>query len=191
MGPEMIIPIVLLLIAVPSAFVWARRLKTGAGSSVASPPPPSARLTSNALRALPSPPWRVIHEIATDKLGGIDHVLIGPPGIYAVETSMDPLPDVADPDPHAIARVAIARGPLDDALHGCAMTSSALVSVHWGTGNDPAAGVARDVLPGAIAVDGRRITEWADSLGAALTPAQVDLAWQTVATAIGRPDPLA
>ena len=41
-------------------------------------------------------------------------------------------------------------------------------------------------------VDGRRITEWTGGLpSGALTPAQVDLAWQTVVTSIGRPDPLA
>jgi hypothetical protein len=42
------------------------------------------------------------------------------------------------------------------------------------------------------AVNGRSLQEWADSLKQqALTPAQVDLAWQTVLTSIGRPDPLA
>jgi len=40
------------------------------------------------------------------------------------------------------------------------------------------------------------VREWADNAAAGrdgppLSPAQVDLAWQTVVTAIGRPDPLA
>ena len=47
-----------------------------------------------------------------------------------------------------------------------------------------------DRLPGEL--DGRAIGTWVDSLpDDALTPAQVDLAWQTVLTSIGRPHPLA
>ena len=38
---------------------------------------------------------------------------------------------------------------------------------------------------------GRALTDWTASLDQhTLTPAQVDLAWQTITTAIGRPDPL-
>jgi hypothetical protein len=50
-------------------------------------------------------------------------------------------------------------------------------------------------MPGVTVVDGRRLGDWAEAAsvrrdGPPLTPAQVDLAWQTVVTAIGRPDPL-
>ncbi len=191
MGPRIIVPIILLLIIVPIGFAWARRLKSGASAELEAVPPPSARLTSNALRSLPAPPWRVVYEIASDKLGGVEHVLIGPPGIYAMQTSMDPLPGPSEPDPRAIGRAAIARGPLDDALRRCAMTSTALVTVHWGVGQDGPPGPSVEVVPGALAVDGRRIAQWTESLPTALSPAQVDLAWQTVLTSIGRPDPLA
>jgi hypothetical protein len=187
-----IIPVVVLLVVVPVVFTWARRLKTGAGAPVEFAPPPSARLTSNALRAVPSPPWRVVYEIAPDKLGGAQHVLIGPGGVFAVQTSMDPVPSgAAEPaDPHEIGRVAIARGPLDDALRRCAMSSTALVTIHWGVGTAGGAPVV-DVVPGAVAVDGRHVEAWAAGLTPTLGTAQVDLAWQTVTTAIGRPDPLA
>jgi hypothetical protein len=53
------------------------------------------------------------------------------------------------------------------------------------------AGATVDVLPGLTAVDGRSLDAWASGRPATLTQAQVDLAWQTVLTAIGRPDPLA
>ena len=68
------------------------------------------------------------------------------------------------------------------------MSSDRLVHVHWGA----AAGseIAVDVMPGLVAVDGRQLATWADGSRSRLTPAQVDLAWQTVTTAIGRPDPL-
>jgi hypothetical protein len=102
---------------------------------------------------------------------------------------------IADPDPRAVAAAAIRRGGLDDALRRCAMTSDRLITMHWGT-NDGAAPISVDVMPGASAVDGRHVRDWADRAaterdGQPLSPAQVDLAWQTVVTAIGRPDPLA
>ena len=193
MGPEIIIPLILLAIIVPTVLTWAKRnLRDPAkeGASAASEPAPGGRLTSAALRDLPSPPWRVVYEIADDKLGGVEHVLIGPSGVFAVRTSMDPMPagPPADPSPTEIAQPAIVRSELDDALRRCAMESDLLVRVHWGTG--PEGPAAIDTLPGSIAVDGRRIEEWADALDDRLTSAQVDLAWQTVTTAIGRPDPL-
>ena len=192
MGPGIIVPLVLVAIAVPVGLTWARRTFKQHPSASEPDHDPRVRLTSNALRALPVPPWRVVYEIAHEKLGGIEHVLIWPGGIYAMRTSMDPLPAaVADPDPHDVGRAAIARGPLDDALRRCAMSSTTLITVHWGV-NPDGAPAARETLPGSTGVDGRRIAEWTDGLpGAALTPAQVDLAWQTVVTSIGRPDPLA
>lgn len=190
MGPGIIIPLAILAIVVPLVFNWARKTFKAGASAVVAAPPPSARLTSNALRELPIPPWRIVPEIAADKLGGIEHVLIGTGGVFAVETSLDPLPEpAADATPHQVAQVAIRRGALDDALRRCAMTSDRLITVHWGTGGVPQPSV--DVLPGLTAVDGRSLTAWAASLPAVLTPAQVDLAWQTVVTSIGRPDPLA
>ena len=196
MGPGIVIPVVLVAVVVPIGFVWARRRfkQPGAASEELSSAP-AARLTSNALRALESPPWRVVYEINHERMGGVEHVVIGPAGIFAVTTSMDPMPaPVIDPDPHAVAAAAIMRGGLDDALRRCAMTSDRLITIHWGA--NAAARISVDVLPGAAAVDGRRVREWAAGVaarrdGPPLSPAQVDLAWQTVVTAIGRPDPLA
>ena len=85
------------------------------------------------MRTLESPPWRIVYEISPDRLGGVEHVLIGPAGIFAIVTSMDPMPPAGRrPDPHAVAAAAILRGALDDALRRCAMTSDRLVTVHWG-----------------------------------------------------------
>jgi hypothetical protein len=197
MGPGIIIPVLLVAIVVPVAFVWARRRfkeQTNIGGEL--PTAPAVRLTSNALRGLESPPWRVVYEIAPDRMNGVEHVIIGPAGVYAIETSMDPLPQpIADADPHAVAAAAIVRGGLDDALGRYAMASDRLVRVHWGAN---AAGTPASVewMPGVTAVDGRRVAEWAAAAttgrdGPPLSPLQVDLAWQTVVTAIGRPDPLA
>lgn len=197
MGPGIIIPVLLVAVIVPLAFVWARRrFKEPGAIADELPTAPAARLTSNALRALESPPWRVVYEIGHERMDGVEHVLIGPAGIFAVVTSMDPMPrPIADPDPHAVAAAAIKRGGLDDALRRCAMTSDRLITIHWGA-NEAAAPISVESLPGSTAVDGRRVRDWADAAvagrdGPPLSPAQVDLAWQTVLTAIGRPDPLA
>jgi hypothetical protein len=197
MGPGILIPVLLLVVVVPVGFVWARRRFKEQGSVGGElPSAPAIRLTSKALRTLESPPWRVVYEIGPDRMDGVEHVLIGPAGIFAIVTSMDPMPRaVADPDPYAVAAAAIKRGGLDDALGRCAMTSDRLVSVQWGA-NEGAAPLSVELLPGVTAVDGRRLGEWADGAtagrdGPVLSAAQVDLAWQTVVTAIGRPDPLA
>jgi hypothetical protein len=196
MGPGIVIPVLLVAVVVPVVFVWARRRFKELGPVADElPAAPAARLTSNALRALDSPPWRVVYEISHERLGGVEHVLIGPAGIFAMVTSMDPLPSaIADPDPHAVAAAAILRGGLDDALRRCGMTSDRLISVYWGMNEDHAP-ASVEVLPGTTAVDGRHVRDWADGAAAGrdgppLSPAQVDLAWQTVVTAIGRPDPL-
>ncbi len=194
MGLDIIIPVVLVTLLVPVAIMWAKKnFKDNVGSDhgdafVA----PSDRLTSNALRELESPPWRVVYEVAHDKLGGVGHVLIGPSGVYALRTTMDPLPHTptTDADASAIAQSAIARGGVDDALRRCAMSSDRLVVVHWGV-NDTAE-IKVDLMPGATAVDGRSLATWAATAGPdTLTQSQVDLAWQAVVTSIGRPDPLA
>jgi hypothetical protein len=191
MGPGIIIPLVLLAVVVPVAFMWAkRRLKDGPSidDDVVAP---GTRLTSGALRTLPAPRWRIVPEIADDKLGGVEHVAIGPPGVFAVQTSMSPVPDGPDDvtDPAEIARAAIARGPLDDVLRRCAMSSDRLLIVHWGPSVDGAP-VSVETMPGVTAAHGRTLDSWAANQPDRLTPAQVDLAWQTVTTGIGRPDPL-
>jgi hypothetical protein len=194
MGPGIIIPVIVIAVVVPIGVMWAKqRFKDGAADTDQATDP-SVRLTSTALRDVAARPWRVVYEIAPDKLGGIDHVVIGPAGTFALVTSMAALPDVptAEPSAREISAAAIKRGAVDDALTRSAMSSDALVTVHWGANRpDASTGPAVHLLPGAIAVDGRRIGEWLAGMSETrLTPAQVDLAWQTLVTAIGRPDPL-
>jgi hypothetical protein len=192
MGPGIIIPVVILAIVLPLGFTWAKRLKEGAlAADTGEVVPPASKLTSKAFRELPTPPWRIVYEIGDTKLGGVEHVLIGPPGVFAVQTTIDPLPaaPIEAPDAQAIARAAIVRGELDDALARAGMSSDRLVRVHWGPPTEGPTAVEQ--LPGVTAVDGRAIDAWVASLPETLSAAQIDLAWQTVTTAIGRPDPLA
>lgn len=191
MGLDIIIPVVVLLIVVPLGFSWARRNFKDQRPDVDDGfVAPSDRLTSDALRQLESPPWRVVYEVPHDRLDGIGHVLIGPAGIFALRTTMDPLPKAPPPDvgAAAVGEAAIIRGALDDALRRCAMESDRLIWVHWGV--NEGSEIAVETLPGVTAIDGRELTAWADRQSdEALTSSQVDLAWQTVLTAIGRPDP--
>jgi hypothetical protein len=194
MGPGIIIPLVVIAIVVPVGLTWAKHHFKDGGDEARTTSDPSVRLTSTALRGLDMRPWRVVYEVAADRLDGIDHVVIGPAGIFAIVTSMEPIPDEPTIGPSArdVSAAAIRLGAVDDALTRCAMSSDALVTVHWGAPDrDVAAPPSMTLLPGSVAVDGRRLDEWLAGLsGSRLTPAQVDLAWQTLVVAIGRPDPL-
>ena len=60
MGPGIVIPVLLIAIVIPLGFAWAKKLKDAPSSLDDEPPVASAaRLTSNALSQLTSPPWRV------------------------------------------------------------------------------------------------------------------------------------
>jgi hypothetical protein len=189
-GPGIIVPIVAVLIVVPAGFVLFKRYMRGMQID-RDTEPSGARLTAAALHRLATPGLRVVYEVAPDALGGIDHVLLGPGGIFAISTSLAPMPEPPAERPSAaqMAKGAIARGGLDDVLRRCAMQSTAHVTIHWGRDDDGATVI--EVAHGDLAVSGPRIEQWLAALpGDRLTPAQVDLAWQTVVTGIGRPDPL-
>jgi hypothetical protein len=191
-GPGIIIPLIAVAILVPAGLVVFRRYLNSIKPDSESGAPSGARLTAAALHRLPAPPWRVVYEVASDSLMGIDHVLIGPAGILAITTSLStmPAPSTDRPSPETVAKGAIARGDLDDLLRRCALESTGHVTVHWGRVDDADA-VVVEIAHGSIAVSGHRIDDWFESLPTTgLSPAQVDLAWQTVVTGIGRPDPL-
>jgi hypothetical protein len=190
-GPGIIVPLVILAVVVPVAFVAAKRYLRSMSPGDAAATATGVRLTSGALHRIDPVGWRIVYEIPADALGGIDHVLVGPSGIYAVTTSLDPLP----PEPtgqrgaREMAAAAIRRGDLDDVLRRCGSTSDAHVTVHWGAAQPGPCCV--ELGPGELAVSGHQLDAWFAALGPGrLGPAQVDLAWQTVVTGIGRPDPL-
>ncbi|MGH9135358.1 MAG: hypothetical protein ACRDZZ_15570 [Ilumatobacteraceae bacterium] len=191
-GPGIIVPIVAVVVLVPTAIVVLKRYLGNMRPDASLAEPSGSRLTAAALHRLPTPPWRVVYEISTEALGGIDHVLIGPAGIFAITTSLTSMPPVSTERPTAevVAKGAIARGDVDDLLRRCAMDSTGHVTVHWGRPDDGDP-VVVEIAHGNIAVSGHRIDDWFESLATrGLSPAQSDLAWQTIVTGIGRPDPL-
>ncbi len=192
-GSGIIVPIVVLAVVVPALFALFRRKLRSMGPGDAAPVSGSP-LTSGALhRGAPSG-WRFVYEVSGE-LGDVDQVAIGPGGIYALETVLTPMPELPSGSPDtsvpagAIAVAAIARLKLDEVLQRCAMSSDALVRVHWA--RDDGGPACVELGHGSVAVCGHRLVEWLAALPPdRLSTAQVDLAWQTVTTGIGRPDPL-
>ncbi len=151
-----------------------------------------ARLTSERLQELPTPPWRFVLEIGEDRLGGIDQVVIGPGGVIAVATVMVDRPEhVGDPDAQQVAQAAMLRAPVDELVAAVGLSCQMLAKVYWGSPR-PDEPAALDAGLHTVAVEGQRLQQWLQTLPPGpLTSSQVDQAWQAVLTGIGRPDPLA
>lgn len=191
---RIIVPTVLVLAVMASFYAWYRRKLSDLDPSDEVRSLPGERLTAERLRVLSSPPWRVVYEIGPKHFGDVDHVVIGPGGPIAIETSMVDRP-VLDPaadrsDAHVVAAAAIARGGVDDVTRSVGVPCSLLARVYWGT-PQPDRPAAVQLAPGLVAVEGQRLNDWLVSMPPGqLTPAQVDQVWQAIITGIGRPDPL-
>lgn len=199
MGPGIVIPLVILPIAVIGVFIWYRRsiarMQPSATKAVS-----GVRLTADALHRLASPPWRVVYEIDT-ALGGIDHVVVGPPGVIAITTVVADLPDarhVAETSAGAtlVSEAAITRGPVDELLRAVAMPCRLSARIYWGVSDHRRQPFVR-LADGSYLVEGQRGADWlaalADETGtgaATLDREQIDRAWRAILVGIGRPDPL-
>jgi hypothetical protein len=191
-----IVPLIVLPILIVGAYVWYRR--SIADMRPDEPRPVSGlRLTAEALHRVPTPPWRVVHEIG-GALGDVDHVIVGPAGVTAITTVVADRPDpdqLRDARSEAIllSEAAIARGPLDELLRAAGTSCQQWARIYWGT---PAAArsPADDLVHASVLVEGQRVGDWLAELATqASTPldqARVDAIWRTVVTGIGRPDPL-
>ena len=194
MTPGILIPVGLIVVVLPLLLAGARRRwRTGSNTTDDDPVErATSRLTSGSLRSLPTPPWRVVYEISAERLGGVTHVAIGPGGTFGIISFPDQLPPPPSeaPDAHTIAAAAIERGELDDALRTVGLESARLVRVYWGAAPDPSTPAYSPVV-GVTALAGQMLVEWLGQQDAdTQSPAQIDLAWQTISTTIGRPDPL-
>lgn len=150
-----------------------------------------ARLTSENLHGLPTPPWRIVFEISEDKLSGVDHVVIGPSGVIAVTTIMADRPTaVTEPEAHQVAASAVSRSGVDELAQRAGLQCNMSAKVFWGTPH-PELPAAIETMHATMAVEGQRFTEWLSTLPPGpLTPTQIDAAWQAILIGIGRPDPL-
>jgi Nuclease-related domain len=190
---SILVPIVLIIVGLFVFWRWYRRTMSNLAPDSETRALPGARLTAERLRQLSSPPWRIVYE-AGGKLGEIDHVVIGPTGVIAIETSMMDRPEQTVEtlaEAQQIANAAIARGAVDDLTRQVGVACNLHAKVYWGTPQpDQPAGL--DIVTGQVSVEGQRLEQWIVARPPGpLTPAQVDQVWQTILVGIGRPDPLA
>jgi hypothetical protein len=195
-----IVSIVVILIAVFVGYRWYKRKIAGLALDTEARPVPGVRLTSETLRRLPHPPWRVVIEIGAEHLEGVDHVVIGPTGVIGITTVVADRPATAvERDAMTVAHEAIARAAISAHVEAAGIPSAAsatsLAKVFWGA-PDPDGPAARVDARGTSEVEGQRLVDWLQSLpptmnaAGPLSPAQVDAVWRSVLTGIGRPDPL-
>ena len=192
-----VIPLVVLPVVLIGAYVWYRRSMTALQPDEAKPVS-GVRLTAEALHRLDSPPWRIVYEIG-GALGGVDHVIIGPPGVIAITTIVADRPKAerllaAAGEAQLTAEAAIERGPADELVRPAGVTCRLSARVFWGA-SDPDRPAFEEVAHGNHLVEGQRLTDWLTALdGPAaeppLTQPQIDLAWQAIVMGIGRPDPI-
>lgn len=190
---NVIVPLLVATALLVLFYVWYRRKMAELKPDADSRSLPGARLTAERLRSLASPPWRVVFEIGERHLGPVDHVVIGPTGVIAIETLMLDRPEVTDAstDAQLTATAAIERGDVDDITRAVGVPCDLLAKVYWGTAQ-PERPAAIQVTTGQVAVDGHRLIDWLVALPPGpLSESKIDQVWQAVTTGVGRPDPLA
>lgn len=187
-----LLPLVAATVALVLFFLWYRSKLADLKPEADRRSLPGARLTAERLRRLASPPWRVVYEIGERHLGAVDHVVVGPIGVIAIETLVMNRPDVAEGAGGAqlVATAAIERGDVDDLTRAIGVPCNLLAKVYWGAAQ-PDLPAAIEVTTGLVAVDGHRLVDWLVGLPPGpLSPTQVDQVWHVVTTGVGRPDPL-
>jgi hypothetical protein len=192
-----VIPLIVLPLVIIGVFVWYRRSIDRMRPDDARPVS-GVRLTAEALHRLDSPPWRIVYEIG-GALGGVDHVVIGPPGVIAITTVVADRPDperlaASTSAAQLVAEAAVARGPVDELARPAGTSCKRSARVFWGA-PDPKRPASDEIAHGNHLVEGQRIGDWLAQLDTPpeerLDPARVDLTWQAIVMGIGRPDPLA
>lgn len=189
---DILLPLILLPLLILVGLMWYRKAINRLEPDAAPREISGWRLTSEHLRRLPSPPWRVVYEIPADRLGDIDHVAIGPAGVIAITTVMADRPNgEVSSDPTLVAATAVGRGAVDELTERAGLRCNLLAKVFWGS-PQPDQPAAREITYGSVGVVGQRLDDWLANLpDDGLSAGQIDLAWTAVLTGIGRPDPLA
>ena len=197
-----VISLVVLPIALIAAFTWYQRSMTALKPDETKPVS-GTRLTAETLHRLDSPPWRIVYEIG-GALGGVDHVVVGPPGVIVITTIVAdrPKPEhllATAGDAQLTAEAAIERGPADELVRPAGVTCRLSARVFWGApeADRPA---FEEVAHGNHLVEGQRLMDWLTALDDGpledstaeppIAQQQIDHAWQAIVMGIGRPDPL-
>ena len=153
--------------------------------------------TASELRKLRCRGWRVVnHVILTNT--DIDHVLIGPGGLYAIETKWSAYRWKIDASEDRVLRAARQAGEGAKQLrlwhevkrHG--ITAAEPIVMLWGGGVEGLPGAqAATVVEGVRVVAGPAASSWLDSLpSGVLTASQVEAVWRGLDRHVGLRDPL-
>jgi hypothetical protein len=161
-----VIPLVVLPMLVIAGFVWYRRSIEKLAPEETRPVS-GVRLTAEALHRDAAPPWRVVHEIG-GALGGVDHVVIGPPGIVAITTVATDRPALDDllritGETQLVSEAAVNRGPVDEVARPSGVPCRLWARVFWGA-PDPSRPPHEELAHGSQLVEGQRIGEWLQAL---------------------------
>lgn len=198
MGAGIVVPLIVLPLAAIGVLVWYRRHVASLHDTDDGHVLSGVRLTGEALHRLPTPTWRVVHETA-DHLDGIDHVVVGPPGVVAVTTVLGDRPtpqalaEAAGGDARLVAAAAVARGGVDDLARRADGRCDVWARVYWGA-PDPDRPPAEQLATGSMLVEGQRLQEWLSVLAAGpmrLSETEVTALWREITVGVGRPDPTA
>ena len=152
--------------------------------------------TASELRKLRSRGWRVVNHVNL-RPWDIDHVLVGPGGIYAVETKWSARPWSLDNDDQRVCQaLAQARRNAKDLLKWHEFKKLGIVNVEhvvvlWGAGvGDVPVTLAMRVVEDGCVVAGPHAGAWAETLPVnVLTKHQTDQAWCELDRHVRRRDP--
>jgi len=129
------------------------------------------------LDALPAPQWRVVHDAATGH-GNIDHVVIGPPGVFTIETKSHPgQVHVRRVHPATLRQVHAERSLIEEAT-GCSVEGLLVYSRAW---VDRPLAKRREVC----VVPARLLLKHLLQLPAALSPAESEEAYRRLRSSLG------
>jgi hypothetical protein len=125
--------------------------------------------------------WRVIHDVSTGR-GNVDHILIGPAGVFTVETKSHPGPVRVGGVHGATIRQAHAQRREVEAITGMRVEPLLVFSRAW---------VDRPLSRrrGVRVLPARMLLGYLTRLRPSLSPAQVRLAHRLLADALSQPQP--
>lgn len=142
--------------------------------------------TAQELRPLLSHDWRLVNHLSLQNRGDIDHVLVGPGGLYVLETKWSASPyKISPPDSMTLSAAASASreaARLSRAIpRKAAIDEAQPLVVLWGAASEHLRDETGAVAIGstdARVIAGHRLRDWALRRGRdVLTPEQVEAVW--------------
>jgi hypothetical protein len=164
----------------------AHQVTQMAGTSGAAMGEIAEQWTAQELRKLRRQGWRVVNHLML-RVWDIDHVLVGPGGVYAVETKWSAQPwELNPPDARITSAVRQAKSNARDLslwqpIKAVGAVPARAVVVLWGGMADAMRVDAPVFIDDVVVVTGRMLDGWRTSLPeAGLTDEQVEACWRAI-----------